>query len=333
MRQSQARVSCSGYGELNGCFGKFGFGSPPMRKVFAGKNSENFVCVKFVLLHTNYLCGMLMHYSLASLAIFLISVFSSVTATPGRIVSLAPSLTRSIYYLGAEESLMGHTTFCHIASGSNKEVVASAVTVNVEKVITLQPDLVVTTAMTNPETIEMIRKAGIRTEVFQTPVSFEEICTQFERLGRLTGKEATARAISREVREKVDAISATHRYNAAPAFFFQIGASPLFTVLENTFMNDYITFSGGRNIAAGFKRGTISREYVLTSNPDVIIIVNMGITGDEEKKIWERFPFLNAVRNDRIFFLESDMASTPNPPDFLKTLQAIRENLPDGWWE
>lgn len=276
---------------------------------------------------------MQLRFITVGLALLLFSLFSAAAAMPARIISLAPSLTRSIYYLGAEESLIGHTTFCHIAAGSNKEVVASAVTVNVEKVITLQPDLAVTTAMTNPETIEMIRKAGIRTEVFETPVSFDAICTQFERLGRLTGKAATARAINQEVREKVDAIKATHRYKTPPSFFFQIGASPLFTVLENTFMNDYITFSGGRNIAAGFRRGTISREYVLTSNPDVIIIVNMGITGDEEKKIWERYPFLNAVRNQRIFFIESDMASTPNPPDFLKTLQAIRENLPDGWWE
>ena len=229
--------------------------------------------------------------------------------------------------------MVGITSFCFIAHDSNKEIVASAVSVNLEKVITLKPDLVVTTAMTKAATIELLRKAGIRVEVFKTPKSFEEICLQFERLGRLIGRESKALEINREVREKVSIIRASHQYDPVPAFFFQIGANPLFTVLQNTFMDDYITFSGGRNIAAGFTRGTINREYVLTSNPDVIIIVNMGIAGDEEQKIWERYPFLNAVKNKRIFFIESDMASTPNPPDFLKTMQAIRKNLEEGWWE
>jgi ABC-type Fe3+-hydroxamate transport system substrate-binding protein len=253
-------------------------------------------------------------------------------STPRKVISLAPSLTRSIYYLDAGDLLVGVTTFCHIAKNDKKEIVASAISVNVEKVITLKPDLAVTTAMTNPETIELLRRAGIRTEVFETPRSFDEICIQFEKLGNLIGRESTAKKIISETREKVSNIKALNQFKTPPSFFFQIGANPLFTVLENTFMDDYINFSGGRNIAAGFTRGTINREYVLTSNPDVIIIVNMGIAGDEEKKIWERYPFLNAVKNDRIFFIESDMASTPNPPDFLKSLETIREHLRDGWW-
>ncbi len=254
-------------------------------------------------------------------------------AAPLRVVSLAPSLTRSIHYLEAETLLVGITSFCYIVQGNNREIVASAISVNVEKVITLEPDLVVTTAMTKASTIELLRKADIRVEVFETPKSFEEVCLQFERLGRLIGREEMAHTVNQEVSERVAMIRASHQYDPVPAFFFQIGANPLFTVLENTFMDDYITFSGGRNIAAGFTRGTINREFVLTGNPDVIIIVNMGIASEEEQKIWERYPFLNAVQNNRIFFIESDMASTPNPPDFLKTMEVIRENLEEGWWK
>jgi ABC-type Fe3+-hydroxamate transport system substrate-binding protein len=246
---------------------------------------------------------------------------------PARVVSLAPSLTRSMYYLDARDMLKGVTTYCHIAEKDNKEIVATAVTVNVEKVILLRPDLVITTAMTHPETIALLRQAGIRTEVFPTPRSFDEICSQFLHLGSLTGKEPVADSIVTSVRKEVAAIRAKHRFPGPTTVFFQIGAKPLFTVLENTFMNDYITFLGARNIAEGFTRGTITREFILMKNPDVIIIVNMGITGEEEKKNWENYPFLNAVKRNRILFVESDMASTPNPPDFLKTLQAITRQL------
>lgn len=255
------------------------------------------------------------------------SVGSIAGNPPARVVSLAPSLTRSIYYLDARDMLEGVTSFCHIAEKDNKEIVATAVTVNVEKVILLRPDLVITTAMTNPETIALLRQAGIRTEVFPTPRSFDEICAQFQYLGNLTGKESIADSIVQVVRTEVDAIRTKHRFPGPTKVFFQIGAKPLFTVLENTFMNDYITFLGAHNIAEGFTRGTITREYVLMKNPDVIIIVNMGITGEEEMKNWESYPFLNAVKNNRILFVESDMASTPNPPDFLKTLESIIQQL------
>jgi ABC-type Fe3+-hydroxamate transport system substrate-binding protein len=267
------------------------------------------------------------------LVFFCVWIASSAQASQKKIVSLAPSLTRSIYHLESGELLVGVTIFCHIAHDDNQEIVASAILVNVEKVITLKPDLVVTTAMTKAATIDILRRAGIQVEVFETPRSFEEICLQFSRLGKLVGREAKAQSINQDVRERVAKIKASHQYNHLPTFFFQIGTNPLFTVLENTFMDDYITFSGGRNIAAGFTRGTINREFVLARNPDVIIIVNMGIASDEEKGIWERYPFLNAVKNNRIFFIESDMASTPNPPDFLKTMEAIRENLEEGWWK
>ena len=267
------------------------------------------------------------------LLLLLISASCLAQTVPARIISLAPSLTKSLYYLGAEDLIVGHTNYCHIAKDDNKEIVASAISVNLEKVIALGPDLVVTTAMTNPETIEMFRRAGIETKVFQTPLSFDEICMQFAILGNITGTSKTASKIIKDVTKRVNEIKVSHNYNTTPAFFFQIGSKPLFTVLENTFMDDYITFSGGKNIAAGFTRGTINREFVLMKNPDVIIIVNMGIIGEEEKKIWESYPFLNAVKNQKIFFVESDMASTPNPPDFLSTLESIRKQLEPGWWK
>lgn len=244
-----------------------------------------------------------------------------------RIVSLAPSLTKSIYYMGAAEQLVGRTSYCFIADADDKEVVASAVSVNIEKVLTLKPDLVLATGITNPETIALLQRAGIRTKVFQTPRNFEEICLHFQELGRLTGREAAADSIVAHTRQEVEQIKASYEGQAAKTFFFQIGANPLFTVLDHTFMNDYINFSGGINVAGGLKAGTLSREWVLMKNPEVIVIVNMGLVGEEEKAIWESYPQLRAVKNDLVFFVESDMASTPNPPDFLKTLQSMQKIL------
>ncbi|ASB49574.1 ABC transporter substrate-binding protein [Alkalitalea saponilacus] len=261
------------------------------------------------------------------LSIFVL-IFSGLLAqTPQRIVSLAPSLTKSLYYLEAADLVIGHTTYCHIAKDDDKEIVASAVSVNVEKVVTLRPDLVLATTITNPETIEIIKRAGIRTEIFPTASSFDEICEQFAQLGEMIGKSDVAEKVISESRQIVEETRQAFKGHESLKFFFQIGARPLFSVLDNTFMDDYITYSGGRNIASGLNTGTLSREFVLVNNPDVIIIATMGIVGEEEMQIWEKYPTLSAVKSGRVFFVESDMACTPNPPDFAKTMQIIRQKL------
>ena len=102
-----------------------------------------------------------------------------------RVVSLAPSITKNIYYLNAQANLVGCTSYCTIAKDDNKAVVASPVTVNIEKVIGVNPDLVIASTITNPEYIEMLRKFNIRVEVFASPKSFEGICSQFVDTGEL----------------------------------------------------------------------------------------------------------------------------------------------------
>lgn len=247
-----------------------------------------------------------------------------------RIISLAPSLTKSIYYLDSDHLLVGRTSFCYTEKKDKSEIVATALTVNLEKVITLQPDLVLVTPITDPETIEMIKKAGIKVEVFDTTKSFDEICNQFERMGELLGKVDLAKEINLNSNEQVYKIKSSYFSDSPMNFFFQIGAKPLFTVLENTYMNDYITFSGGSNIAEGLKRGTLTREFVLSKDPDVIIIVTMGIIGEEEMTNWRNFPFLKAVKNNRIFLIDADTATMPNPIDFLSTLQLIHDKLKEN---
>lgn len=82
-----------------------------------------------------------------------------------RIVTLAPSFTQSIYYLGAQDNLVGCTSYCDVAKDDNKEIVASAIKANIEKIISLKPDLVLASGLTNPKDTELLRKMGIKVEV------------------------------------------------------------------------------------------------------------------------------------------------------------------------
>lgn len=245
-----------------------------------------------------------------------------------RVISLGPSLTQSIYYLGAQDQLIGCTSYCHSAKGDKKEIVASAVKPNLEKIASLKPDLVLASGFTAVRDIETLRKLGIRVEVFRSPKSFAEICSQFQTLGNLLGKSEKANQIVTSSKKRVDEIAAdSKRSGIPPRIFMQIGASPIFTVIPNTFMNDYILYNGCSNIASDLTKGTIGRELVISRRPDYIYIVTMGITGTEEKAEWEKFKHIPAVKNNKIFILNSDYACQPTPVSFVETLEIMHKQI------
>ena len=244
-----------------------------------------------------------------------------------RIISLAPSITKNIYVLQNEDKLVGCTSYCTLAKNDGKEVIGSAIAVNIEKSLLLHPDLVLATTITNPEIIETFRKVGIKVVIFKTPVNFEEICTQLIDLGKIISAEKKASEIVKASNSILDSLKNTVPQFKKKKIFFQIGANPIFTVLTNTFMDDFISFAGGENVCADLKRGTVSREMVLLRNPDIIIISDMGGIGNQEMKIWNQFADLNAIKNNNIFIVDSDKSCSPTPTDFVSVLKDIINSI------
>lgn len=254
------------------------------------------------------------------LSVLILSVQSAFSQ---RIVSLASSLTKNLIYLEADSLLVGRTSYCKVEH--DVPVVASAVKVNVEKVFSLKPDLVLATPLTDAETISLLRKMGLEVKVYPSPKSYDEICSQFLELAKLIGKEDVGKKVLAISTARVERLRATKPNHQR--VFIELGANPLFAVLANTFMDDYITFAGASNIAQGLKSGLISRELVLAKNPDAIFIVTMGVVAEEEKKHWQKYKQLSATKKGKIFIIDSDKACTPTPVTFVQTLETIVEAL------
>jgi len=261
------------------------------------------------------------------IVIFMFFFSSAIARTqdnsPQRIISLAPSLTDELYLLGVEDKISGVTTYClRPASAQKKEKVGTVTDVNIEKIVSLKPDLVLTTSLTNPKAIERLKNLGIKTVNFPQAENFTQLCAQFLELGKLLGREREAEEITKKAKEKVDVIKEGARKLSKPKVFIQIGVRPLFTATNRSFLNDFIEFAGGINIASRAKAGLYSYEKVLQSNPDIIVIAAMGITG-EEKKVWEKYKSLNAVKNKRIYIIDSDKFCSPTPISFTEALEEI----------
>jgi len=245
-----------------------------------------------------------------------------------RIVSLAPSISKELESLNMTENIVGATSYCDISKNNEELIVGTATEVNIEKILLLNPDIVIASGLTKQTTINTLKNNGIAVHFIKKLQSFDDICNQAIELGKLVGKADLALSIVNRSRQRVDSMQSLipSRDNKLKVFF-QIGAKPIFTVIPNTFMNDYIIFSGCENLAADMNRGTITRESVLRRNPDVIFIVTMGILGDEEKNTWESYDELNAVKSKKIFIIDSNIACTPTVLSFTETLEQVIKKI------
>ena len=239
-----------------------------------------------------------------------------------RIVSLASSITKNLYLLGAQGRIVGCTRYCETDPADSIPVIADAVNVNLEQVLQLRPDIVLASGLTHPRILEGLKRLGIHTLRLNQPTHFEDICQQLEQLGELSGKKELAMQINRECRERLQKVQERIPEGKRPTVFFQLGADPLFTALPNTFMDDYIRLSGGINLASGLNNGMVSKEFVLLKNPDVIFITAMGLLTQAQKKEWQKITALTAVKKDRIFLLDDSVCS-PTPIIFVETVEEM----------
>jgi len=257
------------------------------------------------------------------LSILLILCLFAQAQEAKRIVSLVPWMTKSLYLMGEQGRLVGCTSYCPVEATDKIPIVASAVNVSIEKTLILKPDLIIASSLIKPETIDNLKKLNLRVEYMPYPKSFEEICIDFIWLGELVGQGTKARTIVSLQKERLAKLKASIPSGQNPKIFIQIGAKPLFCATPNTFMDDFIGFSGGLNIASELRTGNITREYVLKQNPDIIFIVTMGMVAEEERDTWLKYPSLSASKNKRIFILDSNKTCSPTPILFVDALDEM----------
>ena len=255
---------------------------------------------------------------------------SSPKPLPRRIISLGPVLTKTLYLLGAGDRLLADTTYCDDPPTQPKEKIGSLIQVNVEKIISLKPDLVLASQFTKEKQIKILRQFNITVEPFKNPKTFEEICTNTLRLGQLIHATDRAEKIIATARAEVTKVQNLIVNLPPKKVFIQIGIKPLHTANEETFVNEFIRFSGGINIAAHENSGVYSREKVVKENPDVILISTMGSSksaGITEKQQWMVFGTMEAVQQNAIHLLDSEIICSPTPLIFAKGVREITRLL------
>lgn len=253
----------------------------------------------------------------------------SIESKPKRIITLSPSLTKQLFELGSERDIIGVTTFCkYPAEAEKKQKIGSIIQPNIEKIVSLKPDLIFAHMEGNTkESIKKLRSLGLKVFVLGASRNLDDIFKDFILIAKILQKENKALEIIEKVKKEIKFVKNKTSNLKKVKVFWEVGSRPLITVAKDTFVDEIITLSGGLNIAheSPVRYPMYSLEKIITQNPDVIVIVDMGIVTSEEIKKWKKFKEITAVKSGRIHSINAYIVSLPTPLTFLEGVKVTSE--------
>jgi len=250
-----------------------------------------------------------------------------VAARPERIVSIGPSNTEFLFALEAGDRLVGVDDFSDEPAAAKSKEKVGGVKVNVEKVLALQPDLVVSVRVSDGA-LERIAAQSIPVLVVD-PAGVEDAIRTARLLGQAVGADGAK--LAADMRGRLDAVRAKAATVAKKRVFHEIDASDptkLFTVGPGSFIHEVIELAGGANIAA---RTTspypqLSPEEIVRADPEIIVLADAayGMTA-EQVAARPGWGSITAVRTRRIVPVDANLMSRPGPrlPDAAEAYLAI----------
>ncbi|MCD6310825.1 MAG: ABC transporter substrate-binding protein [Candidatus Eremiobacteraeota bacterium] len=237
----------------------------------------------------------------------------TIQVPPQKIISLAPSLTEILCSLGLFDSLAGVTTRCNYPPQVKSLPKIGDVFVDKEKLIALNPDLVVAEAILSSDMVVPLEKLGLKVLLLDSNnlAGFENTLLT---LGKATGTYGKAKELLSGFKKT---LSDYKNYSKNipgekhPRVLIEIQARPLFAAGEGTFMSDIVNLAGGKNIINRLPTGSgpVSLEKVISSDPQVIILTDT--TTPEEflsSPVWKN---TSAARHRRVYSINPDIFVRP----------------------
>jgi iron complex transport system substrate-binding protein len=237
-------------------------------------------------------------------------------ATPARrIVSLAPHATELLFAAGAGAHVVG------VLKGSDAPSEATSLPVigdvnglDLERIIALAPDLVVTWPYTTPGQVALLRARGIA--VFTTDAHrVEDIARDLELLGTLAGTSDVAMRVASDFRRRAADFAARAAGRRSVKVFYQVASAPIFTIGGGHLIDRALAECGGVNVFADARipAPQVDIEAVLARRPDVIVAATAGARRPAWLDEWREWPQLPAVRLDNLVVVDADRLHRAGP--------------------
>ncbi|MFD2444917.1 ABC transporter substrate-binding protein [Bacillus sp. CGMCC 1.16607] len=243
-----------------------------------------------------------------------------IESEPKTIVSLVPSNTEMTFALGQGDKVIGVSDYCNYPEAVQSIEKVGAQDMNVEKILTLKPDLALVTPFhyqNHPDILQQFKDAGIDVIVVGEALSFKDTYDNLRLIGKVTGSTEAEGIITdmdkrlAEVKEKAKAVKEKKRV------WVEVSPAPdIYTTGKNTFMHEMLESINAINVA-GDQEGWVklTEEEIVALNPEVIITtygyyVKNPAEGVLSREGWKEVP---AIQSKQVFDVDNDTVTRPGP--------------------
>jgi PGF-pre-PGF domain-containing protein len=247
----------------------------------------------------------------------------SVPSDPQKIVSLSPSNTEILGALDLIDKVVGVTDYSNYpAEAATKTNVGGYTAINSEKVVALNPDLVIADSGNGNETIDYLRGLGLNVVVLN-PTDIEGVFKDIVLVGKATGTEDKANSLVNSMSDRVNSIKEkVASANTKPTVAHVVSYDPIYVAGKNTYQDQVISVAGGKNAFSSIDGwGTVNVEDLINKDPDYVMI-NSGTGMSDENgsnPVYDYFEqntqvqSLKAVKDDHLALVDADIISRGGP--------------------
>jgi len=244
-------------------------------------------------------------------------------SAPKRVVSLIPAVTEILFAIGAGSQVVAVGSFdTYPPEVKALPRVGALLDPDVEKILSLHPDLVVVFA-TQTTLREQLARAKIPVYVYQHS-GLPDVLTTIRDIGAQAGREQAASDLARRLQERIDAVRKRVAGRPRPRTLIvfdreNLALRGIYASGGVGFIHDMAEAAGGANVFADVKQQAVqaTTELILARAPDAILELR-GTPMDaaaraEEIAVWGTLSSLPAVRNSRVYLIDQQMTVVPGP--------------------
>jgi len=233
-----------------------------------------------------------------------------------RIATLSPGATELTFAAGAGAKVVAGVNHSDYPPAARKlPLVGNHTRIDLEALLALKPDLVVTWLTGNPPAqMEMLQALGLPMFAIE-PRTFEDVSNTIEQLSLLTATQRQGFAEAGRFRAGIAELTARYR-NAEPVpVFYQVWETPLMTINNEHLIGKVVQLCGGVNVFADMPRRVprISPEVVLEADPHVILTGSVEGAVDDQLDHWKNYPGMTSVAKNNLFYVPASPISRPTP--------------------
>lgn len=225
-----------------------------------------------------------------------------------KVISLGPNITEIIAELNPQV-LAGRTDYCDYPSWI-KDIpsIGSISNPNIEKIIEINPDLVIGSTHVKKEVVKTLNMAGIKTVLLYNSSSIEQSYQVVSDVGLLINKSVKANEKVNKMKTNITNVEETVKNLKKPSVYYVIGFGQWgeYTAGGNTFIGKMINLAGGINIAQDVTGWTFSLESLIDSDPDIIIISKYN-NSFSKFTTTEPYKSLRAVKENHIYTIDNNL--------------------------